>query len=195
MENRIGFGRRLGAYIIDIIFIFGIGFILSSLYSDFFEQFVDFSKMTEAQLEQMDSMYGNFSDIMLTISISIILASFVYNLVEGFLGYTVGKLMLGIQIGNQDGTPAEMGILMTRFAIKNISTVVGLVGLAVMVSVVSTISTVLGIVIIIGCFFALGEKKLALHDMIAKTAVFRKNELADGTAAKPMFDTPVSDTE
>ena len=190
MENRIGFGRRFGAYVIDIIFIMGIGFILSSLYSDFFERFVDFSKMTEEQLEQMESIYGNFSDIMLTLSVTITLASFVYNLVEGFLGYTVGKLMLGIQIGNQDGTPAESGTLMTRFAIKNISTIVGLIGLAVMMSMLNTVGSVLGFVILIGCFFALGEKKLALHDMIAKTAVFRKTELTDGTAAKPMFDTP-----
>ena len=191
MENRIGFGRRFGAYAIDLFFIMGIGFILSSLSSDFFENFVDFSKMSEAQLDQMDSMYGNFSDIMLTLSVSATLASFVYNLVEGFLGYTVGKLMLGIQIGNQDGTPAESGTLMLRFAIKNISTLVGLIGLVIMVSMVSTIGSVLGFVIVIGCFFVLGEKKLAFQDMLAKTAVFRKTELADGTAAKPMFETPV----
>lgn len=187
METRIGFGRRLGAYVIDIIFIVGIAYILFSLFGDFFERFVDFSEINDAQLDQFDSMPGTLGAFFLTLGVSVTLASFAYNLVEGFLGYTVGKLMLGIQIGNQDGTSAKMEILMARYAIKNISTLVGLVGLAVMISVVSTISSVLGIVILIGCFFALGEKKLALHDMIAKTAVFRKSELEDGTAAKPMF--------
>ena len=187
METRIGFGRRLGAYVIDTIFIIGIAYILFSLFGDFFERFVDFSEITDAQLDQVDSMPGTLGAFFLTLSVSITLSSFAYNLVEGFLGYTVGKLMLGIQIGNQDGTPAKMETLMARYAIKNISTLVGLVGLAVMISIISTISSGLGFVILIGCFFALGEKKLALHDMIAKTAVFRKSELEDGTAAKPMF--------
>lgn len=190
MENRIGFGRRLGAYFIDFLFVLGIAFILSSLFGDFLEKFVDFSKITDEQLEQMQSIYGNFTDLMLTISVSSIVAGFIYNLVEGFTGYTLGKLMLGIQIGNQDGTPAEQNTLMVRFALKNISFIIGLIGAAAMISTINTVGTVLGIIVFIGCFFALGDKKLALHDMIAKTAVFRKSELADGTAAKPMFTTP-----
>lgn len=189
MERRIGFGRRLGAFLIDFAFIMGGAFILSSITGDYLERFVDFSKISEEQLTQMESIYGNFSSIMLTIGVSATLISFIYNLVEGFLGYTAGKLMLGIQIGNQDGNNAETATLMTRYAIKNISTIVGLIGLATLISVVSTIGSVLGFVILIGCFFALGEKKLALHDIIAKTAVYRKAELEDGTASQPLFAT------
>lgn len=193
METRIGFGRRLGAYVIDFIFILGIAYILGSLFGDFFENYVDFSKIGEAELNQFESMPGNLGVIMLTLSITITITSFIYNLVEGFLGYTVGKLMLGIQIGNQDGTPAKMETLMIRYAIKNISTLVGLIGIALMASMVNSIGSGLGIVILIGCFFALGEKKLALHDMIAKTAVFRKAELEDGTASKPMFSSKLEE--
>lgn len=188
MERRIGFGRRLGAFLIDFVFIMGGAFILSSLTGEFLERFVDFSKITEEQLTQMESIYGNFSTIMLTIGVSATLISFLYNLVEGFLGFTAGKLLLGIKIGTQEGKQAETGTLMTRFAIKNISAIVGLLGLATLISVISTIGSVAGFIIIIGCFFALGEKKLALHDMIAKTAVYKKAELADGTAAQPLFE-------
>jgi uncharacterized RDD family membrane protein YckC len=109
---------------------------------------------------------------------------------EGFLGYTLGKLILNIQIGNQDGTPTNQSKLMARFALKNISTLIGLISLAVMVSAIETIGSVLGFIVLIGCFFAIGDKKLALHDIIAKTAVFRKSELEDGSASKPLFTTP-----
>jgi len=193
MERRIGFGRRLGAYLIDIVFIIGSSFILASLFGDFFERFVDFSKVTDEQLAQMDALPGNFGDIMLTIGAAAGIFAFLYNLVEGLLGYTVGKLMLGIQIGNQDGTPADTGKLMLRFAIKNSSSIIGLIGMAAMVSLINSIGSAIGIVVIIGCFFALGEKKLALHDLIAKTAVFRKSELEDGTAAEPIMMPPSVD--
>lgn len=184
MEKRIGFGRRLGAILIDVVFISGIGFILASLFHTSFENMVDWSKFSDEQLSQMEAIYGNFTDTMLTIGVGASLAGFVYNLSEGFLGYTLGKLMLGIQVGNQDGTPANINTLMIRFALKNINTIVGLFGMVTLISAFSSIASGLGVVVIIGCFFALGEKKLALHDMIAKTAVYRKNELADGSAAK-----------
>lgn len=186
MEKRIGFGRRLGAYLIDIVFIVGLGYILISLTGDLLEQFVDFSKMNDEQINALSSQ-----PIMWTLSvllpIAIVFVSFIYNLLEGFTGFTLGKLMLGIQIGNQDGTPTEISKLMARYALKNISSIVGLIGLAAMISIINTIGSALGFVVTIGCFFALGEKKLALHDMLAKTAVYRKSELADGSAAKPLF--------
>ncbi len=189
MEKRIGFGRRLGAYLIDFVFILGLAYILASVTGDFFERFVDFSKMTDQQIDALSA-----KPLMWTLSIifpvAVVIVSFIYNLVEGFLGYTVGKLMLGLKIGNQDGTQADQGKFMLRFAIKNISSIFGLIGFAAMVSTINSIGSVLGLVIVIGCFFVLGENKLAFHDMIAKTAVFRKSELEDGTAAQPLFTPP-----
>ncbi len=189
MEKRIGFGRRLGAYVIDMVFIMGIGFIFANLFTEFFENFVDWSAITDEKYEQTQQLFGNFTDLMFIIGVAGSIASFLYNILEGFMGYTVGKLMLGIQIGNQDGTPSAQGKLMTRFAIKNISTIFALIGMATLITVFNSIGTGLSFVIIIGCFFALGEKKLALHDLIAKTAVYRKSELADGSAQK---ETPFS---
>lgn len=178
METRIGFGRRLGAYLIDVVIVIGLGYILASLAGNYLENFVDFSKFNEQQLDALNS-----KPIMWTLSvimpIAAILMGFLYNLIEGFTGYTLGKYALGIQIGNQDGTKATQGKLMIRFAIKNISSIFGLVGLAVMVNMVNTIGSILGFVIIIGCFFVLGESKLALHDMIAKTAVYRRKDLEE----------------
>jgi len=174
MENRIGFGRRLGAYVIDFVIILGLAFILSNLLSEFLWNFVNVS---DEEYDQVSKIYGNFTDTMLTISVSATLLGFLYNLLEGFTGYTLGKLMLGIQIGNQDGTFAAQNKLMLRYAIKNIGTIIGLIAIAISIKLVGTVGNILGFVIVIGCFFTLGENKLALHDMVAKTAVYRKNEL------------------
>lgn len=174
MEQRIGFGRRLGAYLIDFVFIAGLAFMLSSVMNDFLQNFV---LMTDEEYEQAATLYKGFTDVMIAMSVASVIVSFLYNLLEGFTGYTLGKLMLGIQIGNQDGTFAAQNKLMLRYAIKNIGTIIGLIGIAISIKMVGTIGSIFGIVIVIGCFFTLGENKLALHDMIANTAVYRKNEL------------------
>jgi len=184
METRIGFGRRLGAFVIDVIISMGLTFIVVSLWGTIFENFVDWSKFTDEVISQMNTIYGNFTDTIIYMSVAGSLISFLYFIIEGFTGYTIGKLMLGIQVGTQEGIPADQGKLMIRFAFKNISAIVGLIGIASMISIIGTIGSVLGFIIIIGCFFALGENKLALHDMLAKTAVYRKNELEDGSAAE-----------
>ena len=40
-----------------------------------------------------------------------------------------------------------------------------------------TVGQVWGLVIFIGCFFVLGAKRQAIHDLIAKTAVFKKSDI------------------
>lgn len=176
MNTRIGFGRRLGAYLLDFAIIGGLSYILVSLTGDYLENFVDFSKYTEEQINALSA-----SSTMWTFSvlfpIAAVFVGFIYNLIEGFTGYTIGKLILKIQIGNQDGTKTETGKLMSRFALKNISNIIGLIGIATFVTAISTVGSILGLIVVIGCFFALGENKLALHDMIAKTAVYRMDEL------------------
>lgn len=184
METRIGFGRRLGAFLIDFVISSGLAFIIVSLAGSMFENFVDWSKFSDEVINQMGSIYGNFTETIIYLSVVGTLVSFLYFIVEGFTGYTIGKLILGIQIGTQEGKRADQSKLMVRFAIKNISTIVGLISTATMVSIIGTIGSILGFIVLIGCFFALGENKLAMHDMIAKTAVYRKAELEDGTAAQ-----------
>ncbi len=175
MENRIGFGRRLGAYVIDLLIVIGLAYIVASISGTFFEKFVDFSKFTDEQafFDANPTLWLLF----VIIPIPAVLMSFIYNLIEGFTGNTPAKYLLGIKIGNQDGTKASQGKLMGRFAIKNISSIIGLIAIALMASTLNIIGSVLGFVIFIGCFFVLGESKLALHDMIAKTAVYWRKDL------------------
>ena len=101
----------------------------------------------------------------------------VYFLLEGLTGYTLGKLILGIRIANDDGTKAGVGKLLYRYLVKNSGYVLALVALFTGVHALATLGNVAGLIIFVGCFFTLGVKKQAFHDMIAKTAVYNKTAI------------------
>jgi uncharacterized RDD family membrane protein YckC len=45
------------------------------------------------------------------------------------------------------------------------------------IHVLATLGSLAGLIIFVGCFFTLGVKKQAFHDMIAKTAVYKKTAI------------------
>ena len=99
-------------------------------------------------------------------------------LLEAFTGQTIGKMMLGIKNGDEAGSQAGSGKLMTRAAIKYISTITALLAGLTGVVMIGTIGSFLGFAVFVGFFFILGKKKQGFHDMIAKTAVFNNTDLA-----------------
>lgn len=177
MKNRTGFGPRLGAYLLDIVFAAGLTFILLKIIPSFFEGLINWDAMGDEDYEGMQMIFKGSTDTVLAFLTGSALVGFLYNIIEGFTGQTPGKMLLGLTIANQDGSKTSVEKLMARFALKNISSIFGLIGLAVTISALEITGQVLGFLILIGCFFVLGEAKLSFHDMIAKTAVFKKSEL------------------
>jgi uncharacterized RDD family membrane protein YckC len=180
MENRVGFGKRLGALCIDavlcIIAAVLTGPILGGMFGGAAGAVVGGlggSDTTAVQGMVMGGIVGSILGAVVAIAVIFTL----YFLVEGFTGWTLGKLMLGIQIANADGTRAPIGTLLLRYAIKNSNSVLKLLALVSGVSLFSTLGGIAGIVIFIGCFFALGRERQALHDMIAKTAVYPRSAI------------------
>jgi len=55
--------------------------------------------------------------------------------------------------------------------------VLGLLGAVPGLHVLGLLAPAAGIIVFIGCFLVLGDKRQALHDVAAKTAVFRKTDL------------------
>ncbi|MBL6869106.1 MAG: RDD family protein, partial [Flavobacteriales bacterium] len=49
--------------------------------------------------------------------------------------------------------------------------------LRALIKITGSFVGIIGFIIFIGCFFVLGEKKQALHDIICKTAVYKKSEI------------------
>jgi uncharacterized RDD family membrane protein YckC len=168
-EYRIGFGKRLLAFIIDFLIV-SIIFSIILIATDQIEDIISASKNilsnTDEYVKAIESILPLFY-----------VFSFVYYSLEGFIGATVGKLLLGIRVANDDRTHASLSKLLSRFAFKNIGTLFSLLALITTLNIFESIGSYLGLIILIGCFWVLAAKKLAFHDFLAKTAVFYSDEI------------------
>ena len=163
--ERVGFGKRLGSSLLDFIIsllpgiVLGIyaGATIAAFLLDFFYD--------EAQLETIQAGFSGeiaASIIGLVASLAgIAFTSIFFYVLEGFTGQTPGKMILGITVANMNGEKATIDKLLLRAFIKIIGSFVGIIGF----------------IIFIGCFLVLGEKKQALHDIICKTAVYKKSDI------------------
>lgn len=176
VENRIGFGKRFGAWLLDCV----ICGILASLLGG------TIGGLLGAGAGATMASSGNTGGAMalggaIGAAVGVMAAVFVivplYGLVEGITGWTLGKLMLGIKIGNADGTAAGSSTLLTRYVLKYGNCLLGLISVLSGIAILRTLGSVWGLIWFIGCFFALGAAKQALHDQIAKTAVFPKGAI------------------
>lgn len=184
MENRIGFGPRLGAFVIDIVFVW----ILSGLISRFATSFM--AVQAQAQVDELMAsnpfiagMYTgemfNMAVSMTRISLIVIFARLLYFSTEIFLGASVGKLLLGLKIVNADGSDASTGVLLGRYLLKHIGKVCTVLALFCLPPLFNGFGNLFGFAIFVGCFFAAGDRHQALHDMICKTIVVKKGENGD----------------
>lgn len=163
--ERVGFGKRLGSSLLDFIIsllpgiVLGIyaGATIAAFLLDFFYD--------EAQLETIQAGFSGeiaASIIGLVASLAgIAFTSIFFYVLEGFTGQTPGKMILGITVANMNGEKATIDKLLLRAFIKIIGSFVGIIGF----------------IIFVGCFLVLGEKKQALHDIICKTAVYKKSDI------------------
>jgi uncharacterized RDD family membrane protein YckC len=180
MEKRIGFGPRLGAYLIDIVFIW----ILSSLVSRIVPTlFAAGAQQQIGSILSSNPMVANiYTGDMLTLLESIVRISLVctvveavYYLTEIFFGASLGKMLLKLKIVDVEGQSASIGLLVGRYLLKHISTMCTLVAFFCIPLLFNSLGSLLGFVIFIGCFFAAGDKHQALHDLMCRTIVVRKN--------------------
>lgn len=172
-EYRVGFGRRLGAYIIDNIIIELL--LLIILFAS--GQINEISKNAMNAAKSFD-----FSVLMQSIKeigpVGAIL-TLLYFSSELFFGASLGKMMLGIRIGADDRFPASFPQLLTRYLIKNISELLILLSLIITITAIAYLGNLLGMLILIGFFFTLAARRQGFHDMLSATAVFYTNELIE----------------
>lgn len=166
-EERIGFGKRLGAYFLDGIFTLIAAGVVGYALEDLLSGFVPIDPNIPSE------MGGLFSAITAAGGICAVL----YGLIEGFTGASPGKMILAIKIGQDNNTIAETSALLTRYAIKTSASIIALWGMILGLEFLQTISSVVSIIITIGCFFVLSEAKQALHDKIAHTAVYPEENI------------------
>ena len=185
MEKRIGFGPRLGAYVIDIVFVWILSGVISRVASTWM--------LVQAQTQVDELMASNpfiarlYTGDMLNVAVSmtrisliVIFARLLYFSTEIFLGASVGKLLLGLKIANEDGSNASLGQLLARYFLKHIGKVRTVLAMLCLTTLFNLFGGLFGFAIFVGCFFAAGERHQALHDMICKTIVVKKEEIVEG---------------
>ncbi|MCL2040225.1 MAG: RDD family protein [Bacteroidetes bacterium] len=177
---RIGFGRRLGAYLIDGVFFFLL-FLIFAVFTEVTDRIMDMfgsdidmysdpNKMDEITMGMVLFINETFIPLFLAVT-------FIYHSLEVIFAQSIGKMLLGIKIGSEDKKNASYKQLLLRYALKNSSSIFSLLALITSLAFMNTLGTITGVVFFIGCFFVLSVKKQALYDTISKTAVYFKDEL------------------
>ena len=174
MNNRIGFGKRLLAVLVDVVILVVLVMILSPLLGGILGGLAGGAAGGGDAGMGLGALMGSVTAFIVVAPI----ISILYFLVEGFTGYTLGKFILGIRVGTADGKKADISLYLLRYALKNIGTIFTMVAGFVGISMLGTVGSILSLVFFVGCFFALAEKKQALHDIIVKTAVYPKADVS-----------------
>ena len=179
LEGRVGFGRRLGAYLLDGLTVLVVGSIIGILIGDKLAPIIFGQQLEEFNLlsDQFDDMNFDFIGLMLKffgVMAGMPIVTIILFILEGALGQSPGKMMLNIVNTNVDRTKADAGKLWLRSFLKYSSSLVSLIGTMLSIIILGWIANLWGIVIFIGCFLTFMDNKQAIHDMIAKTVVTRK---------------------
>lgn len=182
-SQRIGFGPRLGALIIDLVLVVVGGGILGTLFGGALGGAIgagaaEAAAAAEGVDPEAAAALGGVLGAVAGAAVGIAIFTSLYGLIEAFTGASPGKMLIKIKIGNADGTQAPVGKLLLRYALKNSGTLINTLAALIGVTALGRLGGLCGLAVVIGCFFALGEAKQALHDMIAGTAVYPKNALS-----------------
>lgn len=141
---------------------------------------IDPAKLTaaETELQQLLTQFHvaeivpkaiGFALLLLIVPFAVLI---LYLLAEAFSGSTPGKKVGHLVVLNADGSKAGIGMLFSRFIIKNIWALLLIVGLGTRSSTVLLIAGLSALAVFVGCFGALGSERRSLHDYIAGTAVY-----------------------
>lgn len=186
-DRRVGFGPRLGAWLLDQIGLWItttiIVFIVQAIQLPQTAFMAESLKELLAQLKAMGLPRDVLKDIMPYIVPMIyagLISPIVYWTIEARSGASPGKRILKLRIGREDGAIAQPSVILMRTIIKLSDRILKLIVLIPVPDIiargVNSASSLVELVLIIGCLVVLSAKKQALHDMIAHTAIFRTNE-------------------
>ncbi len=177
MEKRIGFGLRLGAAVIDAVIIMILGGVFGGMLAAVLGLGAGAATGMATGGEEAAAAAAVLGAAT-GFAIGISLMGLLYSLIEGLTGASPGKMVLKLKIGTDDGRTAPVSTYLTRWAIKYSSSLLSTIGALTGISLIGTLGTVAGLIVFVGCFLVLGAARQAIHDMVAKTAVYYKADLS-----------------
>lgn len=157
--KRVGFGFRLLAAILDGVILFVLIGILSAI---------------TGSGQEFDPQSFSFSDMSKFMNPVQVIIALLYTSMEFLLGATPGKMILKMKIKGASGKNASLSVLLIRWIIKQSAYILSLLFILLNIQILLVLQSLAGLVVFIGCFFVLGKNKQAFHDMLAKTAVYKK---------------------
>lgn len=189
-EIRVGFGRRLGAWLLDYLIVGSISLLIAVVISNS-ESVNNFIQPLLKEVQQTQEQFsigsqnradleiiGVVTQIIVVVTVVVTLLNFLVSLMEIFIAASPGKLILGIQFATSDGMRAGLKALSIRWAIKHCSTIYVLLLWSVGVFSSGWIGALLSFFTFVSCLIVLGSEKLALHDRFSGTAVFFKEDIS-----------------
>jgi len=177
MEKRVGFGPRLAACLIDLLIVGIVGFVAGAAIGGMLGGWIGGALGGSEGAGSSSGAVGAAIGAALGVVAAFGGFVFLYSLIEAFTGASPGKMILGLKVGTDDGRRGSSALYVKRWAIKYSGTVLGLLGAIPGLHILGLLAPAAGIIVFIGCFLVLGDKRQALHDVAAKTAVFRKADL------------------
>lgn len=177
MEQRIGFGKRLAALLLDCVIVGVLAFFGGTTIGAMlgFAGGAAAGRLGVEDATGTAAALGGIFGAVFGFILAAIVIGVVYFFIEGLTGYTAGKLILGIRIANADATSAPVTRLLGRFAIKNSNSLLAILTVFTGIRAFYSLGQVAGLVVLVGCFMALGVSKQALHDRIVGTAVYPRD--------------------
>jgi uncharacterized RDD family membrane protein YckC len=180
MDRRAGFGVRFAAALIDLGIVAVVGFIAGAATGGMLGGGIG------GVLGGSAGGDGAAAGAALGAAVGALLGAvaafggfvFLYSLIEAFTGASPGKMCLGLRVGTADGRRGSTALYVRRWAIKYSGTVMGLLGSTIPgLQILGLAAPAAGLIVFVGCFLALGDRRQALHDLGAATAVYRKADL------------------
>mgnify|MGYP001627331717 CR=1 FL=1 len=181
---RVGFSKRLVAYLIDglIMLTLMMAVAIATMSSS-----ISLGEQIQDQVDAITNIYkmlgiptsaiSTITDLLGGFFLGAIIIGIAYPLIEGVTGASPGKRILRITVAKPDGGRGELPLFMRRYVVKNIASLLQVVAMLPGLGLVDYFGSLFSIALFIGCFFVLGASRLALHDIIAQTAVFHVEDV------------------
>ena len=175
MYHRIGFGKRAAAWLIDMVVVLVGGFLIGPIVGGLF------GLTTGAAVggvaggpggAAVGGLMGAVLGAVAGLGVGASLMGILFGVWEALTGAALGKLLLGIRIKSDSGAPAPPERLVARAALKHSGELIGFLASVSGSAALANLGYLAGVVIFVGCFLVLGQSRQAIHDRIARTAVY-----------------------
>lgn len=176
---RVGFGKRFLSAFVDTIIIITLILVIYK-FNGFLDEYVNFINEVKESANDPTTVSVLQNEFLSDNKLNFFypsLITLIYYLSEVFWGISLGKFFLGLKIANSNGTFATKPTLILRFIVKNSTSIIGLLWIITNLSIINVLNSYIGLVILFGFLLILTRNRQDLQDILAKTAVYKVEDL------------------